>query len=168
MKKLLTVTLAAVITLAPLLAGAQQPTVTPGGGLAIPGAASASSLTASGLTSGDCVQASTGGLLTSASSACGSGGGGGSAYFSYGGTITSPFIIEVYYISNVTASTQTVSQTFTPAFTANPLCQVSTLSGIFTTPSFIFTNISTTTYQIYNSNPTYTLSAEVECVGPGS
>jgi hypothetical protein len=167
MKKLL---FAAALTLLPSLVGAQSigPYQTPTGGWTVPTSTVTGNLTDSALTSGNCVQASTGGLLTSASSACGSGGGGGSAYFSYGGTITSPFIIEIYYISNVTASTQTVAQTFTPAFTANPLCQVSTLSGIFTTPSFIFTNISTTTYQVYNSNPTYTLSAEVECVGPGS
>jgi hypothetical protein len=158
MKNILSVALASVLLLSPLMVEASpNPYTTNSGGLAIPG-----------LTSGDCVQASTGGLLTTTGSACGSGGGGGSAYFSYGGTITSPFIIEVYYIASVTPSTQTVSQTFTPAFTANPLCQVSTLSGIFTTPSFIFSNISTTTYQIYNSNPTYTLSAEVECIGPGS
>jgi len=40
------------------------------------GAATATSITDSSLTSGDCVQASTGGLLTTTGSACGSGGGG--------------------------------------------------------------------------------------------
>ena len=41
----------------------------------LPASISVTNLTASGLTSGNCVQASTGGLLTTTSSACGSGGG---------------------------------------------------------------------------------------------
>jgi hypothetical protein len=57
------------------------------------------------LTSGDCVQAGTNGLLTSASGACGSGSGGGSSVYPATSTASFPFGLSA---STVTVSTMTI------------------------------------------------------------
>jgi len=77
------------------------------------GAATATSITDSGLTSGDCVQASTGGLLTTTGSACGSGGGGltsvglstTASWFTVGNSpLTAPGTITMNPTSGLTAN----------------------------------------------------------------
>jgi hypothetical protein len=126
------------------------------GNLGIFGGLHAANLTDTALTSGDCVQAGTGGLLSSAT--------GGACPINYrGGTLQGGMHIETF-TGSMTAST-TTAFTFGTAYTTAPYCVVSTVANgapvlsIAASPA-----ISTTSVSVYNSSGS-AANGNVSCIG---
>jgi hypothetical protein len=108
----------------------------------------ASSMTVTGLTNGDCVQASTAGLLTTTGSPCGSGGSSGTVTSFSAGTLSPLF------------TTSVATSTTTPAlsFTASTAAQNSFLAGPSTggTGAYSFRSIVSADVPTLNQNTTGT------------
>lgn len=90
--------------------GGSTPTVSVTNAPTFTGALSALSLTATGLTSGQCVQTTSGGLLTTTGSACSGGGGGSSVYYDlssqFGLSSTAPpFTTQSSYFRHIANTT---------------------------------------------------------------
>lgn len=168
MKKYLLALLAAIFLPAIALAATtvpwQTPTITSGyitptavngtaqGALIVASSTVNGAFSVTGLTSGNCVQASTGGLLTSASGACGSGGGSSFSYpFPNNATSTT---LNFTGGINVTASS-TFSNSLHLPFLSNGVLGVNNglvYSGATTTAANSFG--TTTTYEWVDSNRT--------------
>jgi hypothetical protein len=110
------------------------------------GAVSAASLTATGLTPGDCVQAGVGGLLTTTGSACG-GGGGGVASVTAGPSGNQTFSPNTGAVIGDIVE----NPTFTGVVTDTPASHSFTWQDIFADPIYIDSDGSTQTAFISNS-----------------
>jgi hypothetical protein len=110
---------------------------------AFTGALSAPSITASGLTSGNCVLAGTGGVLTSSVSQCGS----LSVYTQNGTLLPSPKLIEIAQTLSGGTATVTFGSGFTFASTVSYSCVVSDASGNVTNPT-AYARVSATSITI--------------------
>ena len=132
------------------LSGSTKASITNSGGLI------ATAITDSGITSGQCVQTSTGGLLTGTGSACGSGGAVSSVTAGASGNITSSPTTGAVVVDLVTNPTLTGTVT---SSAATPFAASGTGSNTFTSAqaagsSWIFnpTTTSTNTTTMFNFN----------------
>jgi hypothetical protein len=124
---------------------------------AFTGALSAPSITASGLTSGNCVLAGTGGVLTSSVSQCGS----LSVYTQNGTLLPSPKLIEIAQTLSGGTATVTFGSGFTFASTVSYSCVVSDASGNVTNPT-AYARVSATSITITGNG---TSSVTGYCIG---